>query len=352
MAGQTKFAPRRYQVLDTLRGFGAMYVLGYHVLQGYLHTSTHLGVDFFFVISGYLMAMAYFDRPGLDFLKFSWTRFARMYPLHLLTLLFAVFVNFLLQGGIHLGALWKSLLLVHNVGIGPAYLAFNYPSWTISTEFWVNVGVAAIFFLPSKLRYSVLTVLALGSFAVLFVHAETLNVSFAEIAYGLNGGLLRTTGGFIAGVGTYYLGKHWTKPIPDWWKLIAFFSFFAIISSPDELGNYGLFAIPVFCWITLCFTRAPSKVDEVFGRFHYLGDISYSIYLLHVPILLASELIARDVFGISNFDLVRTNPIYFVSIMVGTVILSHYVYQYFEAPIYRNMRKWPDQLKRFDALPK
>lgn len=327
-----------------------MYVLGYHVLQGYLHTSTHLGVDFFFVISGYLMAMAYYDRPDLNFLKFSWTRFSRMYPLHILTLLFAVVINIFLQGGVHLGAVWRSLFLVHNVGIGPNYLAYNYPSWTISTEFWVNVGVAGIFFLSARLRYTILAVLAAGSFAVLFFHAETLNVSFAEVAYGLNGGLLRTTGGFIAGVGTYYLGKRWTKPIPDWWKVTAFISFFAIISSPDELGNYGLLAIPVFCWITLCFTQAPSKVDQVLGRFHYLGDISYSVYLLHVPLLLLSELIARDVFGVSNFDVVRTNPVYFVSIMVGTVILSHYVYRHFEAPIYRNMRKWPDQIKVFGKL--
>jgi peptidoglycan/LPS O-acetylase OafA/YrhL len=87
------------------------------------------GVDFFFVLSGFVLTWSY--RPGRSRGRFYWLRFARVWPLHLVTFLLAIA---LIGGGPWFSALLNVLLLQSWAPFSEVYGAFNTPSWTLSVE--------------------------------------------------------------------------------------------------------------------------------------------------------------------------------------------------------------------------
>lgn len=88
-----------------------------------------LGVDLFFLLSGFVLAWS--ARPGQSPLRFWWNRFARVWPLHGITLVFwAVAISFV---GWELFAI-NGLLLQSWLPGTDAWFAYNYPSWSLSCE--------------------------------------------------------------------------------------------------------------------------------------------------------------------------------------------------------------------------
>jgi peptidoglycan/LPS O-acetylase OafA/YrhL len=85
----------RFEVLDSWRGICALLVTLFHFpAAGWLATNgfirgSYLFVDFFFVLSGFVIAHAYGERlgDGTSFRKFMVTRFGRLFPLHAFMLL-------------------------------------------------------------------------------------------------------------------------------------------------------------------------------------------------------------------------------------------------------------------------
>src|SRR5439155_6926128 len=83
-------SPGRFVQLDALRFFFAVIVVLVHTI-GFRFTLIHGGfaVDFFFILSGFVLSHALICRP-VSATEFAWARLARLYPLHLLTLLWLV----------------------------------------------------------------------------------------------------------------------------------------------------------------------------------------------------------------------------------------------------------------------
>jgi|GEM_PF-980721 len=347
MKSKSSAPPTRFLGLDFLRGFGAIGVVVGHSTMGALFMSTYLAVDFFLVLSGFVLTKAYFDKPSLDLPKFIWLRFARMYPLHFLTLMVMMILTLFAANEFYAWAFLKHGLLIHSVGIGPFYTIYNYPSWTISTEFWINVWVALAFVYLVKTRFLLFAIVCVVSMYLLFISIERLDITYQPIAFGLNGGLVRCTAGFLIGVGVYYIYKRWTWPIPLWAKLMAFSFFWFILIGPDFYGRYGVLVLPILGVVLFCFTDPNSKFDRILGRFKYLGDISYSIYLVHMPILKTAEWIGRDAFGIEDFFPIRTHPLFVICFVIVSVIVAHFTYKFYEAPLYKTMRTWPNRLKEW-----
>lgn len=159
--------------LTGIRGFAALLVLMIHfspywsclvpALHGFGRLSGRgfIGVDLFFILSGFILNYVYFDaaRPGLDFgsyRSFVWHRFIRVWPVHLATLvlllglvLAARCAAYSLTGNYAWGALPFQLTMTHAwpvtpVGSGPdpiAAFSWNYPSWSISSEWFAYLLV-------------------------------------------------------------------------------------------------------------------------------------------------------------------------------------------------------------------
>ena len=141
--------------LDSLRGIAALFVALHHanfgsILNNNLTENGWIMVDFFFVLSGYVIALNYSEKLAniQDVARFQFRRFLRLYPLHLVMIVvFLAIEAFHLYEAHHLqlvpygsglgdapiSYLLKNLTLMH--GFQTEELSLNYPSWSISTEF-------------------------------------------------------------------------------------------------------------------------------------------------------------------------------------------------------------------------
>ncbi len=160
-------AGERFQVLDSWRGICALLVALFHfptasaISQSRFVGSSYLFVDFFFVLSGFVIASSYAERLSqpAQVARFALVRFGRIYPLHLLML--AAFAGFELlrlvlpqlhgtgaapfTGGFDLKSLLANLLLLQGMGFED-HLTWNAPSWSISAEFFAYLLFAGVVF--------------------------------------------------------------------------------------------------------------------------------------------------------------------------------------------------------------
>lgn len=159
--------PRHHVALDSWRGIAALMVALYHfqttsvVFQSALFRNAWLFVDFFFVLSGFVIAANYRDRlaEGFGAVKFLLLRLGRLYPLHVVMLFGFVATElalYLAASGMKLGSgreyftgqtapigILTNLLLIQGLGIHNG-LTWNGVAWSISTEMWAYVVFAVL----------------------------------------------------------------------------------------------------------------------------------------------------------------------------------------------------------------
>ena len=285
----------RFRSLDGWRGICSVLVVLFH-----LHARTHLylvtrnawvAVDFFFVLSGFVLMSASGGRVenARGFGRFTLRRLVRLYPLHLATLavLFAVLgVSAWREGqplftGTHgLGGLLQCLLLVQ--GFTLQALSWNYPSWSISLELWASLLLGLALWVSRSRAWTVFAVAAAGIIGVLLVAGEPDGPASTEV-----GALLKAAHylmAFAAGVVLFKLfawvsGRGW-RPPPwmEWLALVLLAGAFLWADGLDSPATVALFS-----GVILVFAFEAGPVSAFLRRppLQALGRWSYSIYLVH-----------------------------------------------------------------------
>ena len=156
---------QRFLILDGLRLVFALVVVVAHIAGPVRIARAYLAVDFFFILSGFVLTWAYWERahePGI-LRTFAIDRIARLYPLHIAT--FAIMVVLFLwslhsagnmapvcDSGFFVGILYNLLMLqafepaaefAKALGLGQPY-TWNGPAWSIAVEFWGNLLLAPV----------------------------------------------------------------------------------------------------------------------------------------------------------------------------------------------------------------
>lgn len=255
----------------------------------------YLAVDFFFVLSGFIIFINYYEKFDANFrhnlLTFYWNRITRIYPVHLLMLgayllLCAAFLyasaTRSAPPGYSASAFWQSVFLVHAWTGTP--LTWNVPSWSISAEWFVYLlfpfiaallrtrirGVAAHFF-------GVLAMLV----ALYLVYSLTGSRTLGADDIGMP--LVRALGEFMLGAlaGSLYIYHSPLLQRCRHWVVLAIAAVVSVMLSLD-LPNYaiipGLFFLMVIYLIIDKGWLAKVLSHRVLV---YLGEISYSTYLVH-----------------------------------------------------------------------
>lgn len=272
--------------LEGLRGVLALLVcLGHLDLNEWvaplgLEVRFDAAVDVFFALSGFVMTRAYY-LGRRSFRALAVSRVARLYPLHLLTLVWCLWLTW--PKGFDGPLLLQNLALAHNIGLPPNRWAFNFPSWSISVEMAVSL---AFFLVMRRDRRWLAGALLVGGLALAASELASGSTPAENHLRVLNSGLMRGLAGFALGAAAYLVARH--RPglaaATSRAALPAALALLAIMLVP-EWGwlPSALFALTVFVAVlsAATFPDAPllSSAPLV-----WLGAISYSVYLLHIPI--------------------------------------------------------------------
>lgn len=367
--------------LDSIRGIAAVSVILYHIswvnfveAQAYVRNS-YLMVDLFFVLSGFVISYAYGKKiaSAPDFLKFMWLRFWRLWPLH-----FAFLIVFLIIECLKALVQWRFGLIANNPAfsinnfssfVGNVFLVqslhiyndltFNYPSWSISVEFYTYILFGSVVFISGNKRtlliwLVVICGISLGALVLLGADGFALAHSF---------GIVRCLFGFFLGVLTFALyERSWNSSIiANNKRLISYLTLAVVIVFCLFLAlksrGFSDFAIyPLSAAVVLFVALTPSDGPTRFLRttpFVWLGTISYSIYMVHASVEWGMNQVLRFVTHAEEIQsplhdtpILETGGTIGLAAVVATVVLvlliSHFTFTWIEKPI-RDWSKsaWP-----------
>jgi peptidoglycan/LPS O-acetylase OafA/YrhL len=358
--------PRRYLAIDGLRGLAALYVVIFHVswqspiVAARFTANGYLGVDLFFIISGFVIASVYWDRVdgAAELKRFVLLRFFRLYPLHAAVLGVLVAIELVRlavyrQTGAYFGALpftdQKSLahllshiFLLQGLGLTDGF-GWNAPSWSISCEFiaYLLFGAAAIVLPLERVRAPML----IGAAAALYAFVLARDGGLHSLP------LARCLAGFVLGNGLWRL-----VTAPGWRRAAAGFSprlrgaaeigiFAATLAALALVSGFGAAVIiPLFAVAVLLLQADEGPIARALasGPMQHLGRLSYSIYMVHLlalmPFTLALKVLGSG--GVIRLPderiILATHPIVGAVLMllaIGLVLaISHVTYTRIEEP--------------------
>lgn len=312
-----------YELLDGLRGVAALLVVWYHVFEGYafaggtlIESINHgyLAVDFFFILSGFVIGYAYDDRWGKNFTMKDFIK-RRLIRLHPMVIMGAVVgaITFYIQGsvqwdGTHIGISMVMLSLLCTIFFIPAMPGVGYevrgngemfplngPCWSLFFEYIGNILYALFIRRLSNKALTIVVVLlgvALASFAIFNVSGYG-NIGVGWTLDGVNfiGGLLRMLFPFSMGM---LLSRNF-KPMKlrgaFWICTLVMIALFAVpyLEGTESICTNGIYeafciiiAFPILLWIGASGTTTDKKSTQICK---FLGDISYPIYVIHYPFM-------------------------------------------------------------------
>ncbi len=305
-------------VLHALRGIAALWVVVFHIwhtgllpIDSPLIIKAYLWVDFFFLLSGFIIAYHYqelFTKPAhkQQTLAFVAIRAARIFPMHLFVLVLWIGIELLqlyYQGkGFDKDRQWVTLL--PNALLIQSWLfhdsSWNPPSWSISCEwfFYVTFPILALALAKRSLRFSLMVIaLMIGTLFLAANYFQLLRPDKLELTLGLtsNGGLFRAVPEFVIGILLYNIITRHSAWLKQYGKWIFWIASFGTLSSVLYYNNDFLI---VAGFILMVFGGTGIE-GKGFRSFNFAGDISYSVYILHsVIIAIAAHVFAPSLSAI------------------------------------------------------
>ena len=362
-----------YDLLDGLRGVAALMVIWYHVFEGFAFASNsaietlnhgYLAVDFFFILSGFVIGYAYDDRWGksLTMKDFFKRRLIRLHPMVIMGAVLGA-ITFCIQGsvqwdGTHVAISMIMLSLLCTIFFIPAMPGVGYevrgngemfplngPCWSLFFEYIGNILYALFIRRLSNKALTVFVVLlgvALAAFAVFNVSTYG-NIGVGWTLDGVNflGGSLRMLFPFSLGM----LMSRNFKPMKVkgafWICAIALIALFSVpyLEGLEPLCMNGVYeafcvivAFPIILWIGASGTTTDVQSTKVCK---FLGDISYPVYVIHYPLmyLFYAWLIENQLYTLGETWHVA------LCVFILSIILAYLCLKLYDEPIRKYLAK-------------
>ncbi len=309
----------RYELLDGLRGVAAFIVLWYHIFEAFATSPTdqmfnhgYLAVDFFFILSGFVIGYAYDGRwqQGMTTGRFFLRRLIRLQPMVIIGVLLGA-ASFLIAGsvrwdGTHVALSMVMLATLINLFMLPVVpgwdcevrgngemFPLNGPNWSLFFEYIGCIIYATIIRRLTTRNLAIVTAVAGAALACYAITGMSgafhMGVGWTMADYNLPGGFLRLIFSFSAGL----LMSRVFRPVKIrgafWICTIALFILLPMPYAGAAGGSWtnGLYdalcilvAFPALVYIGAC----GKTTDRLSGRIcEFLGDISYPVYVIHYP---------------------------------------------------------------------
>lgn len=345
--------PDDIRPLTGLRIVAAAWVLVYHfrdhlgldVDRFGLVAKGYLGVDLFFVLSGFILSHVYlrrFAERRFHYGSFLWARLSRIYPVHLVTLAGTILIWLM---AMKMGATFspvafdpavlpQHLLLIHAWGTTPT-VQWNFPSWSISAEWfaYLTFPIAAALVLAFQRRPMIGLAAAMALFSIMALTASSLGLPLPEIT---RLGFIRVIPAFLTGAALYSLGKR--IALSRMAAAAGVFAATAWIGIASSVRAPDLAIWPAFALLILSLAEA-SKTSRrgLLGAapLVYLGEVSYAVYMTHLPVDIAYfHALDRLAPGLSG----PAAWLAWSGVFVATLLVSIAIYHLVERPARAWMR--------------
>ncbi len=344
--------PPDLRSLTTLRFLAALWVVLFaawpHLDVGFVPTAVtkgYLGVEVFFVLSGFILSHVYLEAAGsgegFSYRGFLWARIARVYPLHLVTLagMIALGAGATIAGLAVSDSLldWRSLpahlSLTHAWGLA-ASAAFNHPSWSISAEWFAYLSFPAFAWAAWRMRARpvLATAAAAGAALVLYAVFEPVaGFSLTEATF--RWGALRIVPCFALGCALYLVHRRAPVPHAGW------------LAAASAAGLLACASLAL--WDPLVVLCAGGLILGLGGLDNaragvlaskaavYLGEISYSVYMVCAPVLLLGVNVAARLTGADDK---RLHVIVWLAVLALIPVAAAATYHLVERPARKALR--------------
>ena len=337
----------RFETLDGMRGLAAVAVLLLHlnwlVYRTWYPHHAFMAVDLFFGLSGFVLAHSYDKRmeDGLTVRKFMLLRARRLFPLYYVGLFISILSIPLSR--LHGTLQWcitivSSLFLLPGAFPGDTF-PLNGPSWSLCFEFWVANLFYALFGRQLRgWRLSVFLAITFALLAVSVFQAGSIGIGwdYGTILYGIP----RTLFSFFAGVfaARYYKSNKPKFRVPPAVILLAVL---AVLCEDWAVGveAFELLSVLLIFPVLLYFGAGADRRHSPF--LEWMGDASYAVYAIHVPIVL-------DLLAFSRFhQFPRGSRVAGFALAILFMILASLLHRFYDLPVRRWIaRKWPIETRR------
>jgi peptidoglycan/LPS O-acetylase OafA/YrhL len=361
-----------YPILDGLRGVAAIMVVIFHIFETFsggdhvkqIINHGYLAVDFFFVLSGFVIGYAYDDRwSQMSLGGFFKRRLIRLHPMIIMGMLIGA-VTFYFQDssffpGIHAVPVWKMLLIMLigftllPVPVSMDIRGWNEmhpldgPAWTLFFEYIANILYALVL---RRLSNKILAVLAFIAGSALIhlavagpqgdviggwsLETAQLRIGFTRLMYPFLAGLLlsriikpgQINNAFgwcslllLVILAFPRLGGHahlWVNGLYDSLVIIALFPLIVYIGASGRLE-----------------TGVASRISK------WLGEISYPLYIIHYPFIymfMAWAAKNEQYIRSGSTDAVMTTILAGICVLASSLLVARACVKWYDVPL----RKW------------
>lgn len=366
-----------YALLDGLRGVAALLVVCYHVFEGFsfaeltnaegdgmIRTLNHgyLAVDFFFMLSGFVISYAYDDRfRSMGTWNFFKRRLIRLHPMLVVGALIGA-ITFMLQGSVQwngtsisLSSIGLAILMAccmlpalpgcsYEVrGNGEAF-PLNGPSWSLFFEYIGNIVYALLLRRLSTRVLAIFTaVIGLGwsYFALANISGYgSMGVGWTIDAVNFGGGMLRMLFPFSLGMLLARNFKPWRIANAFMWCSLALVALFSVpyIAGNDSVclnSVYELFCLAIAFPLIVWLGASGVASGKSSGLCSFMGDISYPLYIIHYPFmyLFYAWLIDSHLYTLADTWYVA------LTVVVGCMLLAYLLLKCYDIPVRRWLTK-------------
>lgn len=365
-----------YNILDGLRGVAALLVVWYHVHEGFAFAGGgaitginhgYLAVDFFFMLSGFVISYAYDDRwaQGFSLKSFFKRRIIRLHPMVVLGAVIGM-VTFILQGsvrwdGTHVATSSVMIAMLCAMFMIPAtpfcryevrgngeMFPLNGPIWSLFFEYLGNILYALAIRRMSK-RVLTWLVVILGVLHMSFAVLDMSGYGNIGVGWTMNnanfwGGMLRMLFPFTAGMlvarnfrainvrGAFWicsavlLALFCVPYLPQSYKVSTFLS----LTLNGAFESFCVVVVfPLLVWLGASGTTSHWLSDRICN---FLGDISYPLYVIHYPFM---YLFYDWLINTEKYTLAETWPVV-IGLYLGCILVAYLCLKLYDIPV----RKW------------